>query len=244
MHAGEKFEMWMKKQEKKEECDNEPGTGWTCNLAGDGGPLGTNLANHCNKKKPDTPTSLDDVTKKKWPSQAHHLIPWQQLDDHEVTVWLAESPPEHASDLIADNDYDVDHGFNGKWMPYVSSLSQWDNASTAKKQEIANKVMKAAGIQLHQGPHSFEPYGPDDDGYKTRVDEYLMKIIDISIAHDSVCEDCKDKAKKKGGRPPRLNTVRYMHKASSNLNDDINRCQIFVSRRAAEYYYTFGNPAG
>ena len=43
-------------------------------------------------------------------------------------------------------------------MPYASALSDWSGASDTKKEAISNAVMKAAGIQLHQGAHSYEPY--------------------------------------------------------------------------------------
>lgn len=242
MHAGEAFRMWMESAPENLKCEVKKGTGWNCKLAGSSKSLENNLKDHCGKPKPPSPSSIDDVTTSAWPSQAHHLIPHQQLIKHPVTRWLTTKPKKAAKKIYADNDYSVDYGKNGKWMPYVSSLKEWKKAGTKKKQELANKVMKAAGIQLHQGPHSFKPYGPSDPGYKTRVGEYLKTIVDNALEHDeSGCEDCASAADA-DKNAPRRNMVRYVDKASELLDGDINACRIFVSRRAAEYYYTILYP--
>jgi A nuclease family of the HNH/ENDO VII superfamily with conserved AHH len=206
---------------------------WTCILEGDADRLGRNIKKHREIKKPQVPKTLADVSSDSWPSQAHHLIPWQQLDKHPVIQWLAESKQK----LLKDTYYSVDHGRNGKFMPYASDLPEWSSSSAAKKRKIAEKVMQKAGIQLHQGPHSYKPYGVGEEGYKTRVAEYLDAIHDDSGDHyvsDPPCKDCK--AKSKGGkRSPRANVVRYMDAASGFIETDINVGRVFVSRRAADF---------
>jgi hypothetical protein len=243
MHAGEAFRQWMEEQSEDVKCDAKKGAGWKCNLVGDATTLGNNIGNYPGKKpKPPTPRSIDDVTDSDWPSQAHHLIPHQQLIKHPVTRWLTTNPKRASKTIYKDNDYDVDAGVNGKWMPYVSSLPEWKKASKKKKQDLANKVMKAAGIQLHQGPHSFKPYGPSDPGYKTRVGEYLKAIVDNALEHDeSGCDPCS-KAADADKKAPRRTIARFVDNASENLEADIDACRIFVSRRAAEYYYTILYP--
>ena len=206
---------------------------WTCTLDGESDRLASNIKKHRGIPKPKVPARLADVSSDSWPSQAHHLIPWQQLADEPVVQWLSTSKNK----LRGNNDYSVDHGKNGKFMPYVSDLPEWSGASPAKKRQIAENVMTLAGIQLHQGPHSYKPYGVGEDGYKTRVEEYLTKIDDTSIDHyskDPPCADCQSKSKG-GKKAPRRNVVLYMDAASRFLELDINTGRIFVSRRAAEF---------
>jgi len=222
---------------EEQKCQYEPEeTSWKAKLDGSSESLAKNLKDHCGVPKPGTPASVKDVSASCWPSQAHHLIPWQQLRKHPVTQWVAQSPPVVAGKVLKDNDYSVDHGCNGKFMPYASSLAEWGTASTAKKRELVEAVMSAAGIQLHQGPHSYKSYGVGEDGYKTRVAEYLDRINANSLDHVSVtqCPDCQSKSQ--GGKlPPRRNVVQFLDKASDRLEVDINLGKVFVSRRAAEF---------
>jgi len=224
----------LMEQDEKKKCEYKPKKNeWKCNLAGDGGRLATNITKHCGIPKPAVPTSLAGVTTDVWPSQAHHLIPWQQLEKHPVAQWLSSDKGK----LRDHNSYDVDHGNNGKFMPYASALTDWAGATKTKKRKIVEAVMSEAGIQLHQGPHSYKPYGVGEEGYKTRVGEDLVEINGNSMDHYSAqppCKDCKDKeeAKKKA---PRRNVVRFMDKASTLLEGDINAGKIYVSRRAAEF---------
>ena len=99
-------------------CDYKPeDTPWKANLAGNSETLGNNLGN-----KPNA-GSVAELSRTQWPSQAHHLIPHLTLKDHAVAKWLKEG-----SILFADTKYNVDHENNGKWMPYASSLPEWQNA--------------------------------------------------------------------------------------------------------------------
>jgi hypothetical protein len=206
---------------------------WTCTLDGNSDTLAQNITKHMGIAKPKVPSKLADVSPSTWPSQAHHLVPWQQLKKHPVTQWLAMSKKR----LLRDNDYSVDHGHNGKFMPYASDLREWSGSSAAKKRRIAERVMTVAGIQLHQGPHSYKPYGVGEDGYKTRVAEYLEKINGSSLDHytkDPPCKDCKVKSQG-GKKSPRRNVVLYMDAASRFLDLDINAGRVYVSRRAADF---------
>lgn len=220
-------------------CEYEPpNTNWTCKLDGDGGRLANGLE-AIGVPKPPTPTKIEDVSYTCWPAQAHHLIPWQALAKHQVTQWLAKTPPKKAGvpgKVIKDTDYNVDHGNNGKFMPDSMHLPGWKTASAAKKTELSKMVMGAAGIQLHQGRHTATKYGNAEAGYHTRVKEYLAKIDLLSLEHITVtqCKDCKDKIED-GKVPPRANTIRYLDKASERLEVDINLRRIFVSRRAADF---------
>jgi hypothetical protein len=239
----ELFTMVLDLFEENVKCEfPEKDDKWTCTLDGESDRLAANIKKHRGISKPKVPAKLDDVSSEAWPSQAHHLIPWQQLADEPVTQWLSTQK----GTLRGDNDYSVDHGENGKFMPYVSDLPEWSGASTDKKRKIAEKVMAITGIQLHQGPHSYKPYGVGEDGYKTRVEEYLTKIDDTSIDHytkDPPCGDCKSKSQG-GKKPPRRNVVLYMDSASRFLELDINAGRIFVSRRAAGFVEAGGALGG
>jgi hypothetical protein len=221
--------------QQPQKCEYKPpNTNWKCKLEGSSESLSKNITDHCYVVKPATPTSVTGVSSRSWPCQAHHLIPWQQLQKHDVTQWVAMSPPKAPAKLLADSNYSVDYGNNGKFMPYASSLSEWSTANTAKKRQLVEAVMSAAGIQLHQGPHSYKSYGVGEDGYKTRVAEYLDRINMNGLDHIQVCEDCKAKSSD-GKVPPRLNIVDFLDKASERLEVDINLGRVFVSRRAAEF---------
>jgi hypothetical protein len=227
----------MAKMKEPQKCQFEPpNTNWKCKLEGSSESLTQNLTDHCEIIKPATPASVAGVSSTSWPCQAHHLIPWQQLKKHPVTQWIAESPPEVAGRVLKDNDYSVDHGNNGKFMPYASSLAEWETATTAGKRQLVERVMSAAGIQLHQGPHSYKSYGVGESGYKTRVKEYLDRVNANSLDHIDVskCPDCVPKSQN-GKVPPRRNVVTFLDKVSERLEVDINLARVFVSRRAAEF---------
>jgi hypothetical protein len=145
--------------------------------------------------------------------------------------------------MYADTQYDVDHRNNGKWMPYASALPEWKRIGPAGKRDLMFKVMRLSGIQLHQGRHSHTRYGKGKAGYKERVNQYLEKIRVKAGTHAQgppECQDCISKQDDGGLDPPRDNTVRYVDRASRLLEDDINKCEIFVSRIAAEFAETEG----
>jgi len=218
-----------------QKCEHKPPDAkWQANLEGNSDHLTDNLWRDRGVPKPTTPLSVKQVSSRVWPSQAQHLIPWTQLKKHPVTQWLKETPPAGSSVLWADNDYSVNHGNNGKFMPYASGLTEWDGANAVEKEELVNTVMRAAGIQLHQGPHSSKHYGVGEDGYKSRVAEYLQRIHDNSLKHCPPCKDCEGK-KQATKLPPRRNVVRFVDLASERLEIDINMGRIFVSRRAAAF---------
>jgi hypothetical protein len=233
--VGEGVAVVVATMEQPQKCEYQPeDASWKCKLAGSSESLSQNLTDHCGIIKPTTPASVQDVSSSCWPCQAHHLIPWQQLEKHAVTQWVAESPPQVAGKVLKDNDYSVDHGNNGKFMPYASSLSEWAGANQAQKRKLVEAVMGAAGIQLHQGPHSYRSYGVGEAGYKTRVKEYLDRINANSLDHQEFCPECKQKSQN-DKVPPRRNVVNFLDKASERLEVDINLGKVFVSRRAAEF---------
>lgn len=225
--TGENVAVLVRDMAKKEKCDYKPEeTSWRCNLTGNSTTLGNNLGD-----KPDA-SKESELSAGSWPSQAHHLIPHKQLNQHPVKKWLKKS-----SMMYADTQYDVDHRNNGKWMPFASGLAEWKRSGVRKKRDLMFKVMTLSGIQLHQGRHSYKPYGTGKTGYKERVDQYLDKIRNKAATHAEgppECEDCMGK-QNKGLDPPRDNTVRYVDRASALLEDDINKCEIFVSKIAAEF---------
>lgn len=231
--AGECFAATLDTLEKSTPCTFREGVErWRCVLAGNSDHLASNITRDRSVAKPQTPIRLSQVHAKCWPSQAHHLIPHQQLARHAVTQWIAESKGK----LLGDCDYSVNHGNNGKFMPYASSLEDWKSASTERRREIADAVMRRAGIQLHQGPHRYKPYGQGHAGYKTRVAEYLQKITSHSAGHYSASSGCAECRQRTNGKvQPRRNTVQMLDRASRQLESDIRRGRIFVSRRAADH---------
>ena len=235
--AGEAFAAALVKMEKIECTYKEDDEKWKCVLEGDSGHLETNIKRDRSIAKPQTPATLAQVNSSVWPSQAHHLIPHQQLARHHVTQWIAKKKGK----LLGDCSYSVNHGMNGKFMPYASALAEWKTASPARKDVISEAVMKAAGIQLHQGKHSYQPYNRGQAGYKTRVAEYLEKIKSHSGGHYDPKKGCEECRKKTDGKvKPRHNTVQMLDRASKQLDSDIRKGRIAVSRRASDYVANVG----
>ncbi|HEY8509565.1 MAG TPA: AHH domain-containing protein [Steroidobacteraceae bacterium] len=240
MEVGEGVAIVIAFMENTKDCEYEPpNTNWKANLQGDSRRLAENITKHMHVPKPATPKSAAELSSTCWPCQAHHLIPWKQLQGHAVTQWVAQKPPKVAGKVIKDTKYDVDHGANGKFMPYASDLPEWKTATAAEKDELARKVMGFAGIQLHQGRHTATKYSVGEDGYKSRVDEYLTRINKHLLNHMQVCPKCKEKTQN-GRVPPLNNVVLYLDKASERIEVDINLGRIFVSRRAADYVASGG----
>jgi A nuclease family of the HNH/ENDO VII superfamily with conserved AHH len=205
---------------------------WKANLVGDSKRLGDNLEKNGEKKpKADREANLSPSD---WPSQAHHIIPHDQINNHPVNDWLKEGDR-----LWADTQYDVDHENNGMWMPYASILPEWKKGKD--NSALMFKIMRLAGIQIHQGRHSRKKtYGIGIAPYKARVAHYLDKIRYASLSHyvgRHRCKDC-DTKKKADKYPPRNNTVQFVHTASSLLEKEIRDGKIFVSKIAAEYEIT------
>jgi A nuclease family of the HNH/ENDO VII superfamily with conserved AHH len=233
--VGEGVAVVVATMEQPQKCEFKPDeTTWTCKLDGDSDLLGKNLTRHCGVVKPSVPKTVKDVSSSCWPCQAHHLIPWQQLEKHPVTQWVAKSPPKGASKVLDDTRYSVDHGKNGKFMPDCWRLEEWAGATEAGKRKVAEAVMGAVGIQLHQSAHSYKSYGVGEAGYKTRVAEYLDRINANALDHIKICPECREKSQD-GKVPPRDNVVVFLDKTSERLEVDINLGRIFVSRRAAEF---------
>jgi hypothetical protein len=228
----------VKFMDSSTKCTFKPAsTNWRANLTGNSTTLGNNLG-----AKPNA-TKESQLSIKRWPSQAHHLIPHKTLKEHPVAKWLKKGEK-----LYADTKYNVDHENNGKWMPYASGLQEWVTgarrvADLANNKKLIYKVMRLSNIQLHQGRHSgSNRYGIGEAPYKERVKLYLKKINKHSISHyagQNKCTDCSGK-KQSGKFPPRENIVRYVDRASKFIKNDIESCRIFVSKIAAEYQATVG----
>jgi len=218
----------------EEACDHTPDkTNWKCVLEGKtDGHLVPNINRDRGIAKPTWPLNGDSSIKSVssdpavWPSQAHHLIPWKQLKKHGAAHYLDSSKNK----IWADNNYSVNHGNNGLFMPYSSDLTEWNTVSD--KQKLSEELMDKVGTQLHQSRHSHTKYDGAEQGYKDRVKTYLKTISDNGLKHTDFCDSCKNK--KNGNKfPPRENIVRAVDRVSMNLEKDIEDMDIFVSRRAA-----------
>jgi hypothetical protein len=231
---GENIAVLVSTMEKKQKCEFVPDkVEWKANLNGSSTTLANLMGN-----KPANTSKAAELSSSCWPSQAHHLIPHLTLVDHAVADWLK------AGDLIyADTKYNVDHKKNGLWLPYASSLDDWEKSAPAARRALMFKVMELAGLQLHQGKHSAsKTFGVGLAPYKSRVAQYLSKIEENARSHFTqkpACGDCSEK-KEKGKGAPRNNTVVFVDKASSLLKKDIKQKTIFVSRIAAEFVQAGG----
>lgn len=229
------FVAFVQKDKSDNKCSHEDDkTDWKCNLEGEtSGHLVDNIVRDSYGDEPQWPpiagkANIDNCSSSTWPHQAHHLIPWQQLKKHKTSHLLSKIK----NHLTYNNNYSVNHGTNGYFMPYVTDLEEWSLCKGKEKQLLAEKLMNITGIQLHQSRHSRTRYECAKEGYKVAVDTYLNKVHKESLRHYDVCSKCKDEMNKNKW-PPRKAVVRYVDKVSRILLSDIKANRIFVSRRAA-----------
>jgi len=233
--------------------------GWTVVIddikGGKGDPkvLADNMVS-IGKKKPDKPDpgsppwDLESCTPKKFPWQAHHLVPEKQLPEHKVCVWLTDSPKTKNKkyELSSDTNYDTNHGRNGRFMPFASTTKQWEAAgdNSTKKSEVCVRMMQLTKEQLHQGKHSYTDYGEDLEvetvGYKKQVEDLLDSIHGRTFSHVEGCEVCK---KQQSGSKikvqPLERVVEHMYTVSRILEILIKGRRVWVSRRAYHYSVEF-----
>lgn len=234
--AGESIAVALPGSADDPECEYQPeDTSWSCQLDGSDEALAQNLGKQ-GMTRPAAAAGLDAVSSTHWPSLAHHLIPWQQLRKHPVTQWLAQSPPQGSGQLLADNDYSVDHGHNGRFIPDASALSEWAGADATLRRRLLEAVMQAAGISLQAQAGDYAPYGVGEDGYRTRVAEYLDRVNLAALDHVNVaqCPDCSKK-NQDGKVPARRNVVELMDAVSAQLDVDVATGRVFVSAAGAPF---------
>lgn len=221
---------------------------------------GTALYNHMNGNEPDyfgsdafvakspgASWKLADVTKRKFPVQAHHLIPKNHLPDHAVCTFLAKKYTKHDEyQLDADTAYNTDHTNNGYCLPYATPLAEWKRAkSDDVKLDLCFDVMKKTGRQLHQGSHRAEPYETvaDDEepqihpaGYLSAVDQLLDVVQFGAQEHLETCEICK-KGEHKGKIKiqPVAAVVVHMYQVSAIVKLLIDANREFISEPAFLY---------
>src|SRR5262249_43082997 len=88
-----------------------------------------------------------------FPFQTHHIIPKKYLPKQAVCLWLTEKYTDNPEyQLEKDTKYSTDHSNNGYCLPFASTTSQWQKASTPeKKSAAATLLMSKTKKQLHQG---------------------------------------------------------------------------------------------
>jgi len=137
------------------------------------------------KKTADKKWSVDDINKKSFPVQAHHLIPKNFLPGKPVCVWLAiKFNDNNEYKLIYDSCYDADGEDNGYCMPYANLTKEWKKSqSSEEKTVVAFQVMDNVGVQLHQGSHAKLL---DKNRIKKMSEKDIMpEIIEISGSGDT-----------------------------------------------------------
>jgi hypothetical protein len=250
----------MTEDKKKNYCDHKesPRSEWKCCISGLAGPepsparLTKSMQKHKPKEVPDKSKlrrksqgwDIDSCTKKAFPFQAHHLIPKKHLPTHVVCTWLAHAYTKHDKYQIEyDNNYDTDHANNGYCMPFVSTTHQWKEAGEDPKeqQKVAFKLMNKTGIQLHQGSHSYEDFGDEEEdleteGYLGATDELLLRIHKACVRHVKKCDVCDKGTGKPDNVRPVESVVKHMDQASLILKLKIDANIIFVSERAYDWY--------
>jgi len=156
------------------------------------------------------------------PFQSHHLIPKAHLPKNDVCVWLAKNASDGQWKLTESTNYDTDDARNGMALPFASTTYQWKHASSPAQQiEICNIMMDKTGKQFHQGSHTYNDYGEEDDlhanekpGYLGAVDELLGVVHGQTLNHVALCSDCKKKETKPREVRPLERVVASIHQVS------------------------------
>jgi hypothetical protein len=184
---------------------------------------------------------LDKCTRTCFPLQSHHLIPKNHLPDHDVCVWLAKRKGNSHWELTESTNFDTDDARNGEPLPFASTTYQWHMANEEEeKDKICNKMMDLTGKQLHQGPHTYDDFGEEDDietaGYLGAVDQLLKVVNGQTLSHVWFCDDCS----KTGGKPvkvrPLERVVESMYQVSGHMRSIITSNRRFVSDRASQFW--------
>jgi hypothetical protein len=200
-------------------------------------------------KSPGRQWRFADLSRKRFPLQAHHLIPKNYLPKHPVCTFLAKKYSKHKKyQLIADTPYDTDHANNGYCLPYATPLAEWKKARSDAdaKLKLCFAVMRRTGRQLHQGSHRADPYeGPveDDEEAKIHPSGYLnsiavlLKVVQTGAQqHVEKCEICKKSTS--GGKikiQPLAAVVRHMDQVSGIVKLLIDANREFISEPADKY---------
>jgi hypothetical protein len=202
------------------------------------------IPNKSKLKKRKGKWDIESCDSENFPFQSHHLIPKKHLPTHKVCTFLAKAYDKHEKyQLDHDNNYNTDHARNGFNMPFVTTTVQWADADgDAKKEEAAaNLLMKKSHVQLHQGSHSYEDFGEEDDeieteGYLMATDELLDRIFFAAVKHVKKCKICKKSDGKPDNIQPIESIVDQVDQVSLILLLKIFANEIFVSERAYNWF--------
>jgi hypothetical protein len=199
-------------------------------------------------KKRRAKWDIESCSREHFPFQTHHLIPKKHLPTHIVCTFLAKSYDKHPKyQLEKDSNYDTDHANNGYNMPFISTTAQWAEAGDdPEKQALAAyDLMFLTGIQLHQGSHSYEDFGEEDEdagmeteGYLTATDKFLKQVFNAAQRHVKCCAICKKAKGKPDNIRPVESVVRHVDQVSLILLLKLRAKHIFVSERAFQYLAT------
>jgi hypothetical protein len=193
--------------------------------------------------KKDDHWDLDHCTAFAFPYQSHHLIPKKHLPKHDVCVWLAKKCKNGQYELTKSTNYDTDDARNGMALPFASNTYQWKHTkSPIEKTKICNTMMEKTQRQLHQGSHTYDDYGEEDNlhlneepGYLGAADELLNEVHCCAIEHIDFCGPCRQSKTKPVKVRPLEKVVLAIHVVSAQLQGIITLKKRFVSERAAAY---------
>lgn len=241
---------WKAKVNKWGSVQNCSGTQLYSNMAGqkeDTGFLGPPQA-FIAKQPPPSGWTKADISSRKFPIQAHHIIPKNHLPKHPVCTFLAKDYTQHDTyQLKEDSPYDTDHANNGYCLPYATPLAEWKKAKGDgdKKLKLCFYVMAKTRRQLHQGSHRAEPYESvaDDEEAEIHVEGYLstvdllLEAVQVSMEdHLDTCKICKKK--KSGGKieiQPLEAVVKHVDQVSGIVKLLVDANVTFISEPAFLY---------
>ncbi len=197
-----------------------------------------------NVQEQSTPAARHKPPTPLYTHQAHHLISGKQaLQGTAMEDWILAS-----SKNDKDTGYSVNSTGNGLWAPsvpkkYVGKWSAKKGVLTDdERQDEAEKVMKAANIQAHIGPHNItdpdDPLGAHHMSYDQYIKKYLAVMSTRIHAWSTRCYQCEPNSKKKPQANHKVHDA--LDKLSTHLQKEVSgshkNWRIFLSKYALDYH--------
>lgn len=189
------------------------------------------------------PAARNEDKSKWYTHQAHHLISGNQaLKGSDMEDWILASKYNDK-----DTGYSVNCTGNGFWAPSTPKdlVGKWGAGkgvlSDKQRQEHAEKVMDAAGAQIHIGPHNISDPDDPDGHHHLSYDKYLKKklkeISDRIHLWSDQCYLCKPEK----GKPQATHEVHnVLDRLSNHMQGELKgprqNWRTFISKYARDYH--------
>ena len=174
--------------------------------------------------------------------QAHHLISGNQaMKGEPIEDWIKASGKNEKP-----TGYSINNTYNGYWapsMPQEHLNGKWGKLSPEKKQEEAERVMKAAVAQIHISHHSVKDLdGEIHQSYDTYLKKRLKELSDRINLWAGACL-CEKDANKKPQATHRVHDAidAVSDHMQGKITGGVGGWEVFLSKYAKNYHEKPGN---